>query len=420
MTTEFVLVFAGLFGACIGSFLNVVIWRLPRGESLSKEGSHCPKCGAKIRWHDNVPILGWLFLRGRCRACRAGISPRYPLVEALTAALFVLVALRHDPRQELAVAVVEALVLAALVAIAFIDHDERIIPSRIVMPGLVAGLAVAFLVEGWAPADFLPGIAKRHVAGLVRGLLGAATGAGTIFAIRVLGKAAWKKEVMGLGDVRLMGMVGAFTSPLDTVFVLFLGSLSGAVLGGLLVFARTRTFVSIPVAFGPPPGGARARREHVPTPMRANVAIVGPISRPLRRLLGKTLEPRPRVELRVPADRLAAAGAEQELSFAFPPAAVWRDGDEPVEAVARVRALASRAPRRPGDLALARYEVLSSASEAAEPGEDVVETYAMYRKAIPFGVFLALGAAIVVLYGDEVARFVLETWPRLVTGGRAA
>ncbi len=126
VTTEFALVFAALFGACIGSFLNVVIWRLPRGESLAKEGSHCPKCAARSAGTTTCPCSGWILLRGRCRDCRAPISPRYPIVEALTAALFVLVALRHDPREELAIAIVKALVLATLVA----DRVHRPRPAR--------------------------------------------------------------------------------------------------------------------------------------------------------------------------------------------------------------------------------------------------------------------------------------------------
>lgn len=415
MTTEFALVFAGLFGACVGSFLNVVIWRLPRGESLSKEASHCPRCGAKIRWFDNVPVLGWLMLRGRCRACRAGISPRYPIVEALTALLFVLVARQHDPTQHLTVAIVNALVVAALVAVAFIDHDERIIPTQIVGPGAILGLAAALLVEGWAPDAFLPAMEKRHLAGLLRALAGALTGAGTIYAIRVLGKLAWKKEVMGFGDVRLMAMVGGFTGPLETVYVLFLGSLTGALLGGLLVLARTRAFVSIPLALGPVAGAGTARAENRTTvPVRVRAPSSARSKRPAT------------VELKLAAGQLVDVGTERTIVFSFPHATVWRDGPEPVEATARVRAVARREPPRAGAAGLQRFEVLSSSSPAAEPGEhgepdeDVLDTYAMYRKAVPFGVFLALGAVIVILYGETVSRFVTETWPRWITGGKAS
>ena len=408
MTTEFALVFAGLFGACVGSFLNVVIWRLPRGESLSRESSHCPRCSAKIRWYDNVPVLGWLMLRGRCRACLGGISARYPIVEALTALLFVLVAMQHDPQRELGVAIVKALVLAALVAIAFIDHDERFIPTQIVGPGAVLGLVAAFLVNGWAPDAFLPSMEKRHLAGLLRGLAGAATGAGTIFVIRVLGKLAWKKEVMGFGDVRLMAMVGAFTGPPETLYVLFLGSLSGALLGGPLVLLRTRSFVPIPLALGAVEGGGAAtaeRRTPVPARVRA------PSSARSKR--------RATIDLRLPADQWVAVGAERTITFWFPHETVWRDGPEPVEVVARVRVISGDDPRRAGAAGVQRFELVSSSSAAAEPDEDLMDTYAMYRKAVPFGVFLALGAVVVILYGGAVSRFVTETWPRWITGGKA-
>jgi leader peptidase (prepilin peptidase)/N-methyltransferase len=394
-------VFAGLFGACIGSFLNVVIWRLPRGESLSKEGSHCPRCGTKIRWFDNVPVLGWLLLRGRCRACRGAISVRYPVVEALTATLFVLAALRTDPNEALGVVVGTCVALAALVAVAYIDHDERIIPRRIVLPMTVVGCAFALLVEGWAPATFLPALEKRHLAGLLRALLGAATGAGTILAIRVVGGAIAKKEVMGMGDVHLLGMVGAFTGPMETIYTLFLGSLTGATLGGLLVWARVRARVPIPVALGPA-GAARSAPLPPPTPVptRARAAATRLRARPAQ------------VEFVLAADARVPVGAERDARLVFPAAAVWRDGKDPVEVDVRLRALDD------GARGAQRYEVVASRSAAAEEGEDVVDTYAMFRKAVPFGVFLAIGAAVVVLYGAELARFVTETWPRIVTGGR--
>ncbi len=414
MTTEFALVFAGLFGACVGSFLNVVIWRVPRGESLSKEASHCPRCNAKIRWYDNVPVLGWLMLRGRCRACKGGISARYPIIEALTALLFVLVARQHDPTQQLGIAIVNSLVLAALVAIAFIDHDERIIPTQIVGPGAVLGLVAALLVNGWAPDTFLPSLEKRHLAGLIRALAGAVTGAGTIFVVRVLGKLAWKKEVMGFGDVRLMAMVGAFTGPVETLYVLFLGSLSGAVLGGLLVLLRTRSFVSVPLSLGPVSGDATpTARNRTPVPAR------------IRAPSSARSTKKPTIDLQLPADQLTPPGAERTITFQFPHETVWRDGPEPVEVVARVRVIGRTEPTRAGGTGVQRFEVLSSSSPAAEPGEngepdeDLVDTYAMYRKAVPFGVFLAFGAVIVILYGEAVSRFVLETWPRWITGGKA-
>jgi leader peptidase (prepilin peptidase)/N-methyltransferase len=124
-------------GLVVGSFLNVVIYRLPRRESLVRPGSHCPSCGNPVRWHDNVPVFGWLVLRGKCRDCRQHIPIRYPLVEALTGIAFLLCFLRFGVDWPLLVAWA---FVAALVAIAFIDYDHMIIPDKIVLPGALLGL----------------------------------------------------------------------------------------------------------------------------------------------------------------------------------------------------------------------------------------------------------------------------------------
>ncbi|MBC7294069.1 MAG: prepilin peptidase, partial [Thermoleophilia bacterium] len=129
---------SALLGLVIGSFLNVVIFRLPKGESLVSPGSHCPVCGYRIRWYDNIPVLSWLILRGRCRSCRTPIPVRYPLVEGLTALIFVLCYWRIGLAWSLPVAWAFS---AALIAIAFIDLDHMIIPNRIVLPGAAIGLA---------------------------------------------------------------------------------------------------------------------------------------------------------------------------------------------------------------------------------------------------------------------------------------
>jgi leader peptidase (prepilin peptidase)/N-methyltransferase len=123
-----------VLGLAVGSFLNVVIYRLPRRESLVRPGSHCPECGHAIRFYDNVPILSWLTLRGRCRDCGAGISVRYPVVEAITGVAFVLALWRFGLEWPL---LVSWAFIAAMVAVAFIDYDHMIIPNRIVLPGAV-------------------------------------------------------------------------------------------------------------------------------------------------------------------------------------------------------------------------------------------------------------------------------------------
>ncbi len=144
MPLAFAAAVAGAFGATIGSFLNVVAYRLPRRESLVHPGSHCPGCGTAIKAYDNVPVLGWLWLRGRCRSCRARISPRYPIIEATTAALAVAVVLsKHS-----AVDIVLGLVLVVvLVPIALIDFEHRIIPNKITLPAAVAAVAIGAALD---------------------------------------------------------------------------------------------------------------------------------------------------------------------------------------------------------------------------------------------------------------------------------
>src|SRR4051794_26597346 len=152
-------VFAGMLGLAVGSFLNVVAYRLPRGESLSRPGSHCPSCGTPVRPSDNVPVLSWLALRGRCRACRTAISGRYPLVEALTAALCVAVVLAGGPEAGTLLGLAFVLLL---VPVAFIDLDHRIIPNKLTGPGAVVALALLAIVD--------PGALPEHlIAGAVAG-----------------------------------------------------------------------------------------------------------------------------------------------------------------------------------------------------------------------------------------------------------
>ena len=144
-----------LFGLVIGSFLNVVIGRLPAGRSLVHPGSACPGCGASIHWYDNVPVLSWLWLRARCRSCRATISWRYPAVELATAILFALAAHQVGPALDLAPAL---LLLSALVAITFIDLDHQLIPDVITLPGIIAGAAISVALHPEHWLDNLLGI----------------------------------------------------------------------------------------------------------------------------------------------------------------------------------------------------------------------------------------------------------------------
>jgi leader peptidase (prepilin peptidase)/N-methyltransferase len=211
-------VLAFLFGLAIGSFLNVVIYRLPRHESLVRPASHCPGCGAAIRWYDNLPVVSWLVLSGRCRDCRTHISIRYLLVEALTGVLFVLAMWRLDLTWQLLVAWV---FIAALVAIAFIDYDHMIIPDKIVLPGVIIGLAasIALKPDRWWVY-----------------LVAAFGGAAFCFALAML----WPGGGMGFGDVKMALFIGAFLGS-SVLVAFFLAFLLGSIVGIYLVLVRKRS-----------------------------------------------------------------------------------------------------------------------------------------------------------------------------------
>jgi leader peptidase (prepilin peptidase)/N-methyltransferase len=213
MPIAFAAAFAGVLGATIGSFLNVVAYRLPRRESLVHPGSHCPKCGSAIKVYDNVPVLGWLALRGHCRQCKTAISPRYPIVEALTAALAVTVVLtKHS-----AVDVVLGLTLiAVLVPVALIDLEHRIIPNKITLPAAVAAVAIGCALD-------LRAVPEQLIAG---------AGAGGFLLFFAL---AYPRG-MGMGDVKLAAVLGLFLGRSVAVAILA-GVLLGTV-AGALVMAR--------------------------------------------------------------------------------------------------------------------------------------------------------------------------------------
>jgi leader peptidase (prepilin peptidase)/N-methyltransferase len=204
---------AGVLGALIGSFLNVVIHRVPRRESLVRPRSRCPDCGAPIAPYDNVPVLSWLLLRGRCRRCGEPISPRYPLVELLTALVFAAVVLVRGFDEDL---VLELPFVAALIALAGIDYDHKLLPNRIVYPLAAYGLIATVLVDR---EDLL-----EHVA----------AGAGA-FAFLLAAVIAYPRG-MGMGDVKLAGAMGLFLG-LSVIPALLVAFLTGSVVG-LAILAR--------------------------------------------------------------------------------------------------------------------------------------------------------------------------------------
>lgn len=229
---SFWLALSFVWGAIWGSFLNVVIHRLPHGHSVVRPPSHCPRCSATLRWWHNVPILSWVALRARCAFCGAPISPRYPLVELLTAVLSLatfILAVRMVPDAALgdvlAVWVLRSTFVALLVAITFIDLDLRIIPHELSVGGLVVGLGVSPFIGSFTGVD------------LATSALGAALGGGVIFLIIQVYWLVRRREGMGGGDFVMMAMLGAWLGYEAVVFVLFASSLQGTVAAIILYAA---------------------------------------------------------------------------------------------------------------------------------------------------------------------------------------
>jgi len=217
------LLFIGLVGLAIGSFLNVCIHRLPRQESIVHPPSRCPGCGASIRAWDNIPILSYLILAGKCRACKKRISLRYPLVEALNGVLFVLVYLRYGTGWHLPVLLA---FVSSLIVITFIDLDFQIIPDRISLPWIAIGLIASATV---LPDPFM----RSESMGWANSLMGAAAGFVLFLFIVIASRGG-----MGMGDVKMMAMVGAVTGWKGVLLTTFAGSVTGALAGVVIVIAK--------------------------------------------------------------------------------------------------------------------------------------------------------------------------------------
>ncbi len=237
MPEPVILVYAALIGLAIGSFLNVCIYRLPAGGSLLRPPSSCPACSRRLRWFENIPVVSYLALRGRCRSCGARISLQYPLIELVTAAIWVGAALHFDGLwQGLSAAMFGTLLLG----IAVTDAREYIIPDEFSVGGLLVGLALSF-----APGQPTP----------LMSVVGALVCFAFMYAVAVVGEWAFKKPALGGGDIKMMAMVGSFMTPREPSSILFeflsdvgLGFLYGAILGLLTVFVGS---VVGAVIFGP-------------------------------------------------------------------------------------------------------------------------------------------------------------------------
>ena len=250
----FFLLFAGFatwFGACVGSFLNVCIYRIPRDESVVTPRSHCPHCNTLIPWYLNIPVVSWLCLRGKCASCKGPIAFRYTLVELLTAMIFLAVfmkwaapaAVHMLPISHPLIIPIYWLFLAGLILGTFVDFEHFIIPDSVTIGGMVAGPILSALV---------PTLHGQELwwKGLLSSGIGLAVGFGVLYAVARIGTKAFKKEAMGFGDVKLMGAIGAFLGWKAVLFTVFASSLLGSI-GGILLMLFGGVKLQSRIPFGP-------------------------------------------------------------------------------------------------------------------------------------------------------------------------
>ena len=255
--------FSFALGSCVASFLNVCIWRLPREESVVSPPSHCPKCDARIKWHQNIPIVSWCALRGRCASCGCKISPRYILVETLGGLLFLAAylqwtqggAMLHAPSAAWGLGMaplkdfwavpVEWLIVSGLILGAFIDLDHYYLPDRVTVGGMILGVPLSTLVPE------LQG-ETTHMAAFLSSVEGWAFGFFFLWGMRWFFSKLFKKEALGFGDVKLMGAIGAFFGPASVLFTLIVSSVVGSAAGmALIMRGRTKLGGFTAVPFGP-------------------------------------------------------------------------------------------------------------------------------------------------------------------------
>jgi leader peptidase (prepilin peptidase)/N-methyltransferase len=225
-------IFIFIFGLCIGSFLNVCIYRLPESKSIVHPRSMCPKCETLIASYDNIPILSYIVLGGKCRHCKAPISLRYPVIEFLSGMFAVGVALKYGITFE---ALIYYIFVAALLVITFIDIDHQIIPDVITLPGI--------------PVFFVAGFALSQIT-VVQSLLGILVGGGSLFLVAWLYHLVTKKEGMGGGDIKLLAMMGAVIGWQGVLFTIFVASAVGTI-SGLLLMLKAGKSMKLAIPFGP-------------------------------------------------------------------------------------------------------------------------------------------------------------------------
>lgn len=210
-----------MLGAIVGSFLNVCIWRMPRNESVVFGRSHCTNCSKTIAWYDNIPFLSYIVLGGRCRSCKSAISFRYFLVELLSALSFVLVFVKFGLEPEF---FIFSALISALIVATFIDFSHQIIPDEITLGGIAAGLVVSFI---YPPLHY----ETARLASIFASLKGLLTGGLSIYLIGKFGELIFKKESMGGGDVKFLGMIGTLLGWQKTILIFFISPMFGSIVG---------------------------------------------------------------------------------------------------------------------------------------------------------------------------------------------
>ncbi len=227
---EIILIF--ILSLIVGSFSNVCIYRIPRNESIIYPASHCPKCRSNISPKDNIPLLSYILIKGRCRNCKSKISIQYPIVELLTGLIYLIIYLIYGLSIQTLIYIILS---SALIIIAFIDLNEQIVPDVISLPGIVIGFIISF---------FVPYIS------FINSALGVIVGGGIILVIGLAGSVIFKKEAMGGGDVKLAAMIGAFLGWRYIIISLFLGFFLGAIAGIVLILSKIKSREDV-VPFGP-------------------------------------------------------------------------------------------------------------------------------------------------------------------------
>ena len=251
LPAAFIVVAVGLFGAVIGSFLNVVIHRVPREESIAFPASRCPSCGTAIRPYDNIPVVSWAVLRGRCRSCRTPISARYPAVELLTGVLFALTCWFHSG---LTLSLpFDLAFVAAILALIFIDAEHMILPNVITYPGAALALVARVVVPNLYGVASLGGEQTQLRPWLVSlggALLGALVGGGFLWLVGWIWERVRGVEAMGLGDVKMMFMVGAYLGWPLTFLTIFVGVLTGSIAGVAVMMRSKERDMQMMLPFG--------------------------------------------------------------------------------------------------------------------------------------------------------------------------